>query len=70
MARQERVHERLEVRPPPLRQRVANLPVLVDALAGELRADGRQALVEARLEAGYFVVVVVEVVAGSTPHSH
>lgn len=45
MSRQERVHKRLEIRPPPLRQRIANFPVLVDTFAGKLRADGGQAFV-------------------------
>lgn len=58
----ERVHERLEIRAPPLRQRVADLPLVVDALAGKLRADGRQALVEARLEALDLVVLGAQIV--------
>lgn len=49
--RDEGVHEGLKVGPPPLRERVADLPLVVDALACELRADGREALVQPRLEA-------------------
>ena len=65
MSREERVHERLEVRPPPLRQRVTDLPVFVNAFARELRADGGETLVEPFLEALDFVVFEVEVVAGA-----
>lgn len=64
MSRQERVHERLEIGPPPLRDRIANLPVLVDAFAGELRSHRRQTLVEALLETVDFFVLEVEVVTG------
>ena len=65
MRRQKRIHERFEIRPPPLRQRVPDLPLVVDAFAGELRADGCEAFVEAELEAFYFVVFGLEVVAWS-----
>ena len=61
----ERIHERFEVGAPPLRQRVADLPLVVDALAGELRADGREALVQPCFEAFDFVVFGAEVVARS-----
>lgn len=62
MSRQERVHERLKVRPPPLRQRVPDLPIFVHAFARELRADGCETLIEPFLEALDFVVLEVEVV--------
>ena len=61
----EGVHERLEVGPPPLRKRIANAPLVIDALARELRADGRQALVQPRLEALNLVVFGLQVVARS-----
>lgn len=66
MAGEEGVHESLEIRSPPLREGVPNLPVLVDALSGELRPDRGEALVQARLEPLDLVVVVVEVVTWST----
>jgi hypothetical protein len=59
----EGVHEGLEVRPPPLRKCVANLPFVGDALASELRADGCKALVQPILEALNLVVLGAEVVA-------
>ena len=65
MRRQKRIHERFEIRPPPLRQRVANLPLIVHTLARELRADRCEALVEAAFEALDFVVGGVQVVAWS-----
>ena len=65
MRRNKRIHERLKVRPPPLRKRIPNLPLVVDALARKLRADRRKALVQPRLEALDLVDLSVEVVAGS-----
>jgi hypothetical protein len=59
------VHERLEVGPPPLRQCVTDLPLVVDAFACELGADGRETLVEPRLEALDLVVFCTEIVAGA-----
>lgn len=67
MSRQKRVHKSLKIGSPPLRQRIAYFPVFVDTLAAELGADGGQAFVEAVFEAGYFVVVVVEVISWSVP---
>ena len=61
----ERVHESLEVRPPPLRKSVADLPLVVDAFAGELRAYGCEALVEPGLEPLDLVVFGTEIIAGS-----
>ena len=65
MRRDEWVHERLEVGAPPLRQCVADLPLVVDALTCKLCADRCEALIEARLEAFDLVVFGAEVVAGS-----
>ena len=65
MCGQKRVHERFEIRAPPLRERVADLPFVVGVVAGELRPDGREALVQTDLEARDFVVVGLEVVAWS-----
>jgi hypothetical protein len=61
----EGVHERLKVGPPPLRERIANAPLVVDAFARELRADRRQALVQPRLEAFNLIVFGFQVVARS-----
>jgi hypothetical protein len=43
--RDEWVHESLEIGSPPLRQCVADLPLVVDTFACELGADWRKALV-------------------------
>ena len=59
------VHEGLEVRSPPLRKRVADLPFIVDAFTCELRADWCKALIQPRLEALDFVVFGAEVVTRS-----
>jgi len=59
------VHEGLEVGPPPLRKRVADLPLIVDAFTRELRADRCQALIQPRLEALDLAVFGAEVVARS-----
>lgn len=48
--RNEGVHERLEVGAPPLRESIADLPLIVDALACKLRTDRRKALVQPRFE--------------------
>lgn len=40
MSGDERIHESLEIRAPPLGKGISDLPLLIDALAGELRADG------------------------------
>jgi hypothetical protein len=65
MRRTEGVHEGLEVGPPPLRQCVADQPLVVDALARKLCADGREALVQSRLEAFDLVVFRAEIVTGA-----
>jgi hypothetical protein len=59
------VHECLEVGSPPLRKCVSNLPLIVDALACELRADWCKALVQPGLEAFDLVIFGAEVVAWS-----
>jgi hypothetical protein len=61
----EGIHESLEVGSPPLRKRIADLPLVVDALACELRADWRKALIQPRLEAFDLVVLGAEVIAWS-----
>lgn len=61
----EGVHEGLKVWTPPLGERVANLPLVVDALARELGSDGGQTLVQAVLEALELAFVVVQVIARS-----
>jgi hypothetical protein len=66
MRRDERVHECLEVGAPPLRECVADLPLVIDALACELRADGCKAFIQPRLEAFDLVIFCAEVVAWST----
>jgi hypothetical protein len=65
MRRDERVHEGLEIGSPPLRQCVANLPLVVNALACKLRANWCKALVQPRLEAFDLVVFGAEVIARS-----
>jgi len=65
MRRDERVHEGLEVGSPPLRQCVANHPLVIDAFASELGTDWCEALVQPRLEALDLVVLSTEIVAGS-----
>ena len=62
---QERIHERLKIRPPPLRKRIRNLPLIVDTLARELGPGWGQALVETGFEAFDFVFISVEIVAWS-----
>lgn len=59
MPRQKRVHERLEIRPPPLSQSITNLPVLIDTLAGELRAHRGQTLIQPLLKPVDLFVFVV-----------
>lgn len=58
----ERIHEGLEIRPPPLRQGIANLPLLIDALAAELRANRSQPLVQPHLEPLYLIILGLEIV--------
>lgn len=60
------IHERFEIRPPPLRQRIPNLPFsIIDPFAGELGADGREAFIEAELKAFDFIVFGLKVVSWS-----
>lgn len=68
MSRQKRVHESLKIRPPPLRQCISDLPVLVYSLARKLRPHGRKALIQPPLETLDFVIIVEEVIAGSAQH--
>lgn len=63
MGGDEGVHEGLEVGSPPLRKRVADLPLVIDALARELCSDWRKALVQPRLEAFDLIVLGAEIVA-------
>jgi len=58
----ERIHEGLEVGPPPLREAVADLPV-AGLLALAQPAHGRQPLVQPRLEARDLLVLGPQVVA-------
>jgi hypothetical protein len=60
------VHESFEIWSPPLRQRVANLPLIVYRLPAELGAYGRQPLIEACLETGNLVILRKQVVAWSS----
>ena len=62
MRRYERVHESLKVGTPPLRQCVANYPLIIDTLSCELRADWCKALVQPGLKALDFVVLSAKVV--------
>ena len=66
MRRDEWVHESLEIGTPPLRERVANLPLIVDAFAGELRAYGRKAFVQPRFEALDLLDIGSQIVSGPT----
>lgn len=63
MSRQERVHERLEIRTPPLRECVADFPILVHSFSGKLRADRRETLVQSLLESFDLVIVMMKVIA-------
>lgn len=65
MGWQKGVHERLEVRPPPLRKGIANLPFVVHTVTGELVARRCKSLVQSLLEPGDFVVGRLEVIAWS-----
>jgi hypothetical protein len=65
MRRNERVHEGLKVGPPPLRQCIADYPLVVYAFACKLCADWCEALVQPRLESLNLVILSTEVVAGS-----
>ena len=63
MSGEERVHESLEIRTPPLRESITNLPGFVDTFARELRADRSETFVEALLKAVDFFIFIIEVVA-------
>lgn len=59
-----RIHKRLEIRPPPLRQRIPNLPLLIHALPTKLRAHRRQSFIQPFFEPRDLFVFRLEVVAG------
>ncbi len=59
----ERVHESLEIRSPPLRQRITNLPLLINTLATELCTNRSQSLIKSHLEPVYLVIFGLEVVS-------
>ena len=61
MSGEERIHERLEIRPPPLRERVADFPLCVCA-SGRIR--GAEPLRQAGLEGGDLGGGCGQVVAG------
>jgi hypothetical protein len=63
MCRDKRIHERLKVGPPPLRQSISDFPVLVDALAAELSAYWSQSFIESLFEAVNLFVFGFEVVS-------
>lgn len=62
---EERVHEGLKVRSPPLCEGVAYLPFVVHALARELVAYWCQTFIQTELEAFDLIVFGLEVVARS-----
>lgn len=52
MTRDERVHEGFEIRPPPLRESIGDIPIMsVDAVTGELRPDRSKTVVQPLLKA-------------------
>jgi hypothetical protein len=51
VGRNKRVHEGLEVGPPPLRECIANVPIIVDTFASKLRSYWSQSFVQPSLEA-------------------
>ena len=66
MSRVKWIHERFEIGPPPLSERVCNLPLIIDTLARELGPRWRQPLVETRFEAFDLFIIGLEVVARSS----
>ena len=68
--RDERIHERFEIRPPPLCKCIRNLPFVIDTLARKLCADRRQSFIQPRLEALDFFVARMKVVSGSNSVHH
>lgn len=62
MGRDEWVHERLEIRSPPLRQRISNLPILIDALTTELSTHGRKPLIQSHLEPFDLLILGLQIV--------
>ena len=65
MCRVEWIHERLEIGSPPLRDRVCDLPLIIDTLTRKLSPRRRQALIEARFETFDLVFIGVEVIPWS-----
>ena len=59
------VHERLKTGSPPLRNRISNLPLIVDTLARELGPGWCQAVVETRFKAFNLLFIGAKVVARS-----
>lgn len=57
------VHEGLEIRSPPLRKRITNLPLLINALTTELRTNRCQTLIQSHLEPLNLIIVFFEVVS-------
>jgi hypothetical protein len=68
MGRNERVHEGLKVWSPPLRESVANIPIVIDTFSTELRSYGSQSFVEAFLEAFNLVVFRLQIISWSKSH--
>lgn len=62
MSGNEWVHERLEIRSPPLTQRIANDPLIIDAFARELASHRGKTLVQPLLEALGLLIVRLQVV--------
>jgi hypothetical protein len=60
-----RIHKGLEIRPPPLRQRITDLPVFIDAFPRELGSYRRETLVQTLLKSFNFVILEVEIVTWS-----
>ena len=69
MRRVEWIHERLEVGSPPLRDRVCNLPLIIDTFTRELSPRRRQALIEARFETFNLIFIGVQVIPWSSEFS-
>jgi len=59
------IHERLEIRPPPLRQGVADFPFVVYAFTRELRSNRGKPLIQPVAESCEFLFMWVEVIAWS-----
>jgi hypothetical protein len=62
---EKRIHEGLEIRPPPLRKRITDLPVFIDAFPRELGSHRRQTLVQSLLESFNLVILEVKIITWS-----